>query len=57
VVVSADSVLQPVGDCVVDSRYDSFDHNVFNLLPYQGGVDALGAEILPQGLQSPENTR
>lgn len=37
-------------------RNDSFDHNVFNLLPDQSGVDSPRTKILPQGLQSPENT-
>lgn len=37
-------------------RNDGFDHNVFNLLPDQSGVDSLRTKILPQGLQSPENT-
>lgn len=37
-------------------RNDGLNHNVFDLLPDEGGVHSPGTKILPQGFQGPERS-
>lgn len=47
------AVLCSVTDFPGNLRNDGFNHNIFDLLPDQSGVNSPWTEILPQGFQSP----
>lgn len=48
------AVLCSVNDFTGNIRYDGLNHDVFDLLPNQGGVHSPWTKILPQGFQGPE---
>lgn len=51
------AVLCSANDFTGNIRNDGFIHNVFDLLPDQGGVHSPWTKILPQGFQGPEKIK